>query len=165
MTTQHPVSAAGQEAETSVRHPAGQETETFGTPAPGLHAALLAWYDRYRRHLPWREDPTAYHVWVSEIMLQQTRVEAVRGYYARFMERFPDIRSLAESEEDECLKLWEGLGYYSRARNLQKAARQIVAKYGGQMPRTAKELQKLSGIGPYTAAAIASISLRKPRRT
>ena len=158
MTTQHPVSAAGQEAETSVRHPAGQETETFGTPAPGLHAALLAWYDRYRRHLPWREDPTAYHVWVSEIMLQQTRVEAVRGYYARFMERFPDIRSLAESEEDECLKLWEGLGYYSRARNLRRAAGVIMDQYGGEMPRTAGELRKLPGIGPYTSAAIASIA-------
>ena len=158
MTTQHPVSAAGQEAETSVRHPAGQETETFGTPAPGLHAALLAWYDLYRRHLPWREDPTAYHVWVSEIMLQQTRVEAVRGYYARFMERFPDIRSLAESEEDECLKLWDGLGYYSRARNLRRAAGVVMDQYGGEMPRTAGELRKLPGIGPYTSAAIASIA-------
>jgi len=130
----------------------------MGASVTGLSEALFLWYDENRRSLPWREDPSPYHVWISEIMLQQTRVEAVKGYYARFLERFPDIPSLAQAEEDECLKLWEGLGYYSRARNLQKAARQIVAKYGGQMPRTAKELQKLSGIGPYTAAAIASIS-------
>ena len=120
--------------------------------------ALLEWYDSHRRDLPWREDPTPYHIWISEIMLQQTRVETVRGYYARFLERFPDVRSLAEAEEDECLKLWEGLGYYSRARNLKKAAGQIMSLYGGEMPRRAAELRKLSGIGPYTSAAIASIA-------
>ena len=120
--------------------------------------ALLEWYDSHRRKLPWREDPTPYHVWISEIMLQQTRVEAVRGYYARFVDRFPDIQSLAEAEEDECLKLWEGLGYYSRVRNMQKAAREIMSAYGGEMPRTASELRKLPGIGPYTSAAIASIA-------
>ena len=102
-----------------------------------IGTALLEWYDANKRSLPWREDPSPYHVWISEIMLQQTRVEAVRGYYRRFLEKFPDIPALARAQEDECLKLWEGLGYYSRARNLQKAARQIVAKYGGQMPRTA----------------------------
>ncbi len=123
-----------------------------------LAVALLGWYDIHKRSLPWREEPTPYHVWISEIMLQQTRVEAVRGYYARFLERFPDIRSLAEAEDDECLKLWEGLGYYSRARNLQKAAREIMSCYGGEMPRTASGLRKLSGIGPYTSAAIASIA-------
>ncbi len=120
--------------------------------------ALLEWYDSHRRDLPWRQEPTPYHVWISEIMLQQTRVETVRGYYARFLERFPDVRSLAEAEEDECLKLWEGLGYYSRARNLKKAAGEIMSCYGGQMPRKASELRKLSGIGPYTSAAIASIA-------
>ena len=120
--------------------------------------ALLEWYDSHRRDLPWREDPTPYHVWISEIMLQQTRVETVRGYYTRFLQRFPDVRSLAEAEEDDCLKLWEGLGYYSRARNLKKAAGQIMSLYGGEMPRKASELRKLSGIGPYTSAAIASIA-------
>ena len=123
-----------------------------------LTRSLLSWYDRNRRILPWREDPSPYHVWISEIMLQQTRVEAVKGYYKRFLTRFPDVRALAEADERECLKLWEGLGYYSRARNLQKAARQILADHGGSMPRTAKELQKLAGIGPYTSAAIASIA-------
>ena len=123
-----------------------------------LSALLLSWYDRSRRRLPWRDDPSAYHVWISEIMLQQTRVEAVKGYYARFLRRFPDIRALAEADEDTCLKLWEGLGYYSRAGNLQKAARKIVSEYGGEMPGNAVELKKLPGIGPYTAAAIASIA-------
>ena len=124
----------------------------------GLAEALLQWYDRNRRELPWRDDPSPYHVWISEIMLQQTRVEAVKGYYARFLERFPDIRALAEAGEDECLKLWEGLGYYSRARNLQRCARQIMEEHGGKMPQTSRELKKLSGIGPYAAAAIASIA-------
>ena len=119
---------------------------------------LLEWYDTNRRILPWREDPTPYHVWLSEIMLQQTRVEAVRSYYARFLETLPDIASLASADEDTCLKLWEGLGYYSRVRNLHKAAGQIMSEYSGEMPRTAAELQKLAGIGPYTAAAIASIA-------
>ena len=120
--------------------------------------ALLDWYDKNRRRLPWRDDPSAYHVWISEIMLQQTRVEAVRGYYTRFLEKFPDIRSLAEAEEDECLKLWEGLGYYSRARNLLRAAGMVENEFGGQMPDHSAELRKLPGIGPYTAAAIASIA-------
>ena len=122
-----------------------------------IGTALLEWYDANKRSLPWREDPSPYHVWISEIMLQQTRVEAVRGYYRRFLEKFPDIPALARAQEDECLKLWEGLGYYSRARNLQKAARIIVSDYQARMPETARDLQKLPGIGPYTAAAIASI--------
>jgi A/G-specific adenine glycosylase len=101
-------------------------------------------------------------VWVSEIMLQQTRIEAVIPYYARFLEALPDIRALAEVEEDKLLKLWEGLGYYSRARNLQKAARQVMADYNGELPRKAGELKKLPGIGDYTAGAIASIACGEP---
>ena len=119
---------------------------------------LLNWYERSRRILPWREDPSPYHVWLSEIMLQQTRVEAVRGYYLRFIEKLPDIRSLAEASEDTYLKLWEGLGYYSRVRNLHRAASVIMEEYGGEMPGSSTELMKLPGIGPYTAAAIASIA-------
>ena len=123
---------------------------------------LLDWYDAERRILPWREDPTPYHVWVSEIMLQQTRVEAVKDYYARFLATLPDVASLAAADEDTYLKLWEGLGYYSRIRNMHKAAVTIMEDYGGEIPSTAKELQKLSGIGEYTAAAIASIAFQQP---
>ena len=122
-----------------------------------LSGSLLNWYDRSGRVLPWRSDPSPYHVWLSEIMLQQTRVEAVRGYYARFLEALPTIEALAEADEDLCTKLWQGLGYYSRVRNLRRAAEQIVAEHSGVMPETSRELQKLPGIGPYTAAAIASI--------
>lgn len=118
---------------------------------------LLKWYDANRRQLPWREDPAPYHVWLSEIMLQQTRVEAVRRYYLRFLDALPTIDSLAKAEEDVYLKLWEGLGYYSRVRNLHKAAVQIMEDHGGRMPTSSDALQKLAGIGPYTAAAIASI--------
>lgn len=122
---------------------------------------LLDWYGRGHRILPWREDPTPYHVWLSEIMLQQTRVEAVKPYYDRFLRELPDIPSLAEAEEETLLKLWEGLGYYNRVRNLQRAARQIVEGYNGQMPDEWEELRKLSGIGSYTAGAIASIAYGK----
>ena len=119
---------------------------------------LLIWYDRNRRILPWREEPTPYRVWVSEIMLQQTRVEAVKPYFERFMNALPDIAALASATEEELLKLWEGLGYYNRVRNLQQAARQIQADYEGRMPDTFEELLKLKGIGSYTAGAIASIA-------
>ncbi|MBR2778963.1 MAG: A/G-specific adenine glycosylase [Firmicutes bacterium] len=119
---------------------------------------LLSWYDENRRILPWREDPSPYHVWISEIMLQQTRVEAVKSYYSAFLEELPSVRALAEAGEDEYLKLWEGLGYYSRVRNLHKAAGEIMERYDGEMPRTYEELRSLSGIGEYTAAAIASIA-------
>ena len=119
---------------------------------------LLAWYDKGHRILPWREDPVAYKVWISEIMLQQTRVEAVKPYFNRFIGELPDVKSLAECEEDKLLKLWEGLGYYNRVRNLQKAARQIMSEHEGQMPMTQEELLKLAGIGNYTSGAIASIA-------
>lgn len=123
---------------------------------------LLTWYDENRRILPWREKPEPYRVWVSEIMLQQTRVEAVKPYFVRFMERLPDVESLAAVEDDELLKLWEGLGYYSRARNLKAAAQQIVEQHGGKMPSEYHELIKLKGIGSYTAGAISSIAFGCP---
>ena len=123
---------------------------------------LIDWCRDVRRPLPWRLSPTPYHVWISEIMLQQTRIEAVIPYYARFLEALPDVRALAEVEEDKLLKLWEGLGYYSRARNLRKAARQIMEDCGGELPRKASELKKLPGIGDYTAGAIASIAYGEP---
>ena len=126
--------------------------------ASGMAAPLLQYYDAHRRILPWREEPTAYRVWVSEIMLQQTRVEAVKPYFARFMEALPDIKSLAEAEEEQLLKLWEGLGYYSRVRNLGKAAKLVMEEYDGVMPSNIASLLKLPGIGSYTAGAIASIA-------
>ena len=116
------------------------------------------WYAAARRPLPWRLSPTPYHVWVSEIMLQQTRIEAVIPYYERFLSELPDIPSLAEVDESRLLKLWEGLGYYSRARNLKKAALQVCEHHGGELPASAAELKKLPGIGDYTAGAIASIA-------
>lgn len=119
---------------------------------------LLNWYNNNRRILPWREDPSPYHVWISEIMLQQTRVEAVKRYYARFLDTLPDVQALADAEEDTCLKLWEGLGYYSRVRNLHRAAVTVMEKYDGRIPSSSKELLMLPGIGKYTSAAIASIA-------
>lgn len=124
-------------------------------------APLLAWYRVNRRLLPWREDREPYHVWVSEIMLQQTRVEAVIPYYRRFMARCPDIASLAACGEEELLKLWEGLGYYSRVRNMKKAAQEICEEYYGQFPAEYEEILALPGIGAYTAGAIASIAFGK----
>ena len=118
---------------------------------------LLLWFAQNKRELPWRQDKDPYHVWISEIMLQQTRIEAVMGYYARFIEALPDVRSLSETDDDALMKLWEGLGYYSRARNLKKAAVQIMEEHGGIFPQTYAELVKLPGIGEYTAGAIASI--------
>lgn len=129
------------------------------SPIPGL---LLKWYDSNARILPWREEPTPYRVWISEIMLQQTRVEAVKPYFERFMEQLPTVSLLASAEEDKLLKLWEGLGYYNRVRNLQKAGRIIEENYGGQLPDEYEELRKLPGIGSYTAGAIASIAYKKP---
>lgn len=119
---------------------------------------LLNWYHENARTLPWRSDPTPYHVWLSEIMLQQTRVAAVLGYYDRFLKALPTVEALAEADEDTLLKLWQGLGYYSRVRNLQKAARQIQDDFGGEFPSTYDRLLKLAGVGDYTAGAIASIA-------
>lgn len=123
---------------------------------------LLAWYDRHARTLPWRGIHDPYRTWVSETMLQQTRVETVIGYYARFLQRFPTVAELAAAPEDDVLKMWEGLGYYSRARNLHKGAKQVVTEYGGVIPSSVEELRKISGIGPYTAGAIASIAFDQP---
>lgn len=119
-------------------------------------AYLLHWYDYNARILRWRTEPKAYYIWISEIMLQQTRVEAVKAYFDRFVEALPDIKALAECEEEKLLKLWEGLGYYNRVRNLQKAAQIIMKDYKGELPANYHELLKLPGIGTYTAGAIAS---------
>lgn len=123
---------------------------------------LLDWYDLNARILPWRDNPKPYYVWISEIMLQQTRVEAVKGYFDRFIEALPSVRALAEVSEDELMKLWEGLGYYSRARNLQKAALFLMEKYQGELPADYEQLLELPGIGSYTAGAIASIAFQIP---
>lgn len=119
---------------------------------------LLQWYDSNARVLPWRENPEPYRVWVSEIMLQQTRVEAVKPYYERFLEALPTVKDLAEAPEELLLKLWEGLGYYNRVRNLQKGAQAVMERFGGQIPASFEHLRSLPGIGDYTAGAISSIA-------
>jgi len=124
--------------------------------------SLLNWFRVYQRDLPWRENRDPYRVWVSEIMLQQTRVAAVIPYYQKFLARFPDVKSLAQASQQEVLRLWSGLGYYRRARNLQRAAQQIVAQRRDEFPRTREEVLALSGIGEYTAAAIMSIAFDEP---
>ena len=123
-----------------------------------LPGALLPWYDAGHRELPWRRDKDPYHIWVSEIMLQQTRVEAVKGYYARFLKELPTIAHLAQCDDDLLHKLWEGLGYYSRVRNLKKAAQQIIDQHGGIFPKEYSQIRDLPGIGDYTAGAICSIA-------
>ena len=123
---------------------------------------LLSWYDKHARVLPWREDTAAYRVWVSEIMLQQTRVEAVKPFFERFIKALPDVQALSEAPEDELLKLWEGLGYYNRVRNMQKAARVIVSEYGGDFPADYEKLLSLPGLGHYTAGAVSSIAFGIP---
>ena len=130
--------------------------------SPAIVAPLLDWYDAGHRDLPWRASPTPYHVWVSEIMLQQTRVEAVRGYYDRWMQSLPDIRALAAADESVYMKLWEGLGYYSRVRNLHRAAVEVCETYDGALPADYDKLRALPGIGEYTAGAIASIAFGLP---
>ena len=141
------------------------EGDTPLSPEERLRAAvrpLLSWYGENARTLPWRESPKPYSVWVSEIMLQQTRVEAVKPYFERFMRELPTVKDLAEAEDDRLMKLWEGLGYYSRARNLKKAAAVACERYGGELPADYGELLKLPGIGSYTAGAIASIAFGIP---
>lgn len=127
-----------------------------------LPGALLPWYRENRRDLPWRADKDPYHIWLSEIMLQQTRVEAVRGYYGRFLQHIPTIEALAAVDDGLLLKLWEGLGYYSRARNLKKAAIAIMENHGGAFPKSYEQVLSLSGIGSYTAGAICSIAYDLP---
>ena len=139
-----------------------EKTEHKTEQLTAINEPLLAWYRKSARVLPWREDPSAYHVWVSEIMLQQTRVETVRPYYERFLKALPDVRDLAACPEDSLLKLWEGLGYYSRVRNMQRCAQMIVRDFQGCFPEDEKTLLSLPGIGPYTAGAIASIAFGRP---
>ena len=124
---------------------------------------LLAWYDENKRDLPWRRSKNPYHIWVSEIMLQQTRVDTVIPYYERFLEWFPTVGSLANAPEERLLKAWEGLGYYSRVRNMQVAAQQIMNEFNGEFPSTYEGISSLKGIGPYTAGAISSIAFNLPQ--
>ena len=135
---------------------AGSELRVF-------RKSLLAWFRKFQRDLPWRRNKDAYRVWLSEIMLQQTRVAAVIPYYERFLTRFPTVEALAEAPTEEVLRLWAGLGYYSRARNLQRAAQQIVAKHAGTFPKNESDVRALPGIGAYTAAAILSIAFDQER--
>ena len=135
-----------------------RETEKLKSCLP----LVIRWYADCGRPLPWRQEPSPYHVWISEIMLQQTRIEAVIPYYRRFLREFPTVEALAGAEDERLMKLWEGLGYYSRARNLKKAALLLTARYGGELPQKAEELKKLPGIGDYTAGAIASIAYGQP---
>lgn len=128
-----------------------------------LPEPLVSWFRANKRELPWRKNPDPYRVWVSEIMLQQTRVEAVKPYYARFLEALPDVKALAEAEEETLLKLWEGLGYYNRVRNMQKAARQIMIDYHGKFPVEYEEIRGLAGVGNYTAGAISSFAYGAPK--
>src|SRR5262249_25073637 len=129
-----------------------------GRALSSFRKSLLAWFRQFQRDLPWRKTKDPYRIWLSEIMLQQTRVAAVIPYYERFLDRFPDVQTLAKAQEEEVLRLWSGLGYYSRARNLQKAARQIVSEFGGEFSKKREKILSLSGIGDYTASAIASIA-------
>ena len=138
------------------------KTEVSFCLPDGLAGRLLSWYAKVKKPLPWRQSPTAYEVWISEIMLQQTRIEAAIPYYKRFVDALPDVRALASVDDESLMKLWEGLGYYSRARNLKKAAVKVMTEFGGELPRTARELGALEGIGPYTAGAIASIAFGEP---
>ena len=130
--------------------------------SPAVVAPLLAWYRENRRDLPWRQDPTPYEVWVSEIMLQQTRVEAVKPYYHRFLAALPTLQDLAQAPEEVYLKLWEGLGYYSRVRNMHKTAELVCREHGGAFPADLDALRRLPGVGDYTAGAIASIAFGLP---
>jgi A/G-specific adenine glycosylase len=145
----------------SIDRPQSEETSVDGA-LPALRARLLAWYDANRRDLPWRatpgEAPDPYRVWLSEVMLQQTRVETVRPYYERWLDRFPTVQALAEASLDEVLKQWEGLGYYSRARNFHRAVREVAGVYGGEVPGDPDTFRGLPGVGRYTAGAVMSIA-------
>ena len=123
---------------------------------------LISWYEDHKRDLPWRGEPDTYKIWVSEIILQQTRVQQGWDYYLRFIDNFPDVKALAEADEDRVLKVWQGLGYYSRARNMHAAAREIMEKHGGHFPNEYDKILSLKGIGNYTAAAISSIAFGLP---
>lgn len=126
-----------------------------------IQTELLDWYAHHQRDLPWRKDQDPYKIWVSEIMLQQTRVVTVIPYFNRFIERFPTIKDLANASDDDVVKMWEGLGYYSRVRNLHSAVKEVIVNYGGKVPDTVEEISKLKGIGPYTTGAILSIAYQK----
>ncbi|EHM65943.1 A/G-specific adenine glycosylase [Staphylococcus pettenkoferi VCU012] len=126
---------------------------------------LLEWFDANQREMPWRETRNPYYIWLSEVMLQQTQVNTVRDYYRRFIERFPTIEDLSEAREDEVLKLWEGLGYYSRARNFHQAVKEVHHTYQGTVPRDPEDFKALKGVGPYTQAAVMSIAFDYPLPT
>ncbi len=146
----------------AAKHASGSRSPAARSEAAAVARLLVAWYARAKRDLPWRRSSDPYRVWVSEVMLQQTQVERVREFYARFLERFPTVASLAAGAEHDVLRLWEGLGYYRRARQLHAAAKRIVDEHGGEFPRTVAELRGLPGIGRYTAGAIASIAFDVP---
>ncbi|MEX2479130.1 MAG: A/G-specific adenine glycosylase [Gracilimonas sp.] len=131
-------------------------------PKSDFSKHLLTWYQDHKRQMPWRDEPDPYKIWVSEIMLQQTRVDQATPYFQSFISLFPTVYDLAKAEQQEVLKAWEGLGYYSRARNLHSAAKMVVDEYDGKLPETYDEVIKLKGIGPYTAAAVTSIAFNKP---
>lgn len=132
------------------------------TESPQFSSLLLDWFERSKRPLPWREGYDPYHVWLSEVMLQQTQMDRAVEYFRRFLARYPDIEALARADEEEVLRLWEGLGYYSRARNLLKAARVMASEHGGRVPRDSKALSALPGVGRYTAGAVLSIAYGRP---
>lgn len=132
--------------------------EEAPAPRPEIAAALVPWFERSARDLPWRKDRTGYRVWVSEVMLQQTRVSTVIPYYERFLAAFPSLRDLATADVGQVLALWSGLGYYRRARGLHEGARDVVARFGGELPADVEQLRSVKGIGPYTAGAIASLA-------
>ncbi len=136
--------------------------QPFPESLPEVSHRLLAWFYTRRRELPWREEADPYRIWVSEVMLQQTRADTVSAYYPLFLRSFPDLATLARAEEQQVLKAWEGLGYYGRARNLHRAAREVLERYGGRLPEDPQALQALPGVGSYTAAAVASIAFARP---
>lgn len=143
-------------------HAISRDVGGLPVPVPAVQAALLEWYQVHRRDLPWRRTNDPYHIWVSEVMLQQTRVDTALAYYERFIRRFPDAESLAAADVDDVLKVWEGLGYYRRARNLHRAVAEVVAQYGGRVPNDPQEFGALPGVGPYTTGAVLSIAYDLP---